>query len=296
MRLFQPPMRFWSIATIVATALAATLFWRIWETSEPGSTLRNDILATLFQFLLITVAGGIFLIFMNARRDEDRKDDAREIAVREMVDQIVTAYRKLKMVKRRLRSQMAVQDRGPDRTRELPYKIPAPAFEAAMEDLLAGQIEAEQVRDRVTSRPDLLSPERIERLRTALHYAARYFADVYEDFEDCVVSRSDDCYEITMDCRGLADFLGRARWKKPPSPPWSTAVQAQYEILKQNDASPEVRHAALCAIEELRKKDRSPRYRLIATQCINLASTDIYQALRRRRWLSLFAKGNGWLE
>lgn len=293
MGFFQPPMRFWTITTIIALVLGFALFSWIWSFADEA--LREDVLKILLQFLMVTVAGGVFLIAMNARRDEDRKDDAREAAVREMVDQIWAAYRKLEMVKRRLRSQMAVPERGPNRPRNLPYKIPAKAFETAMDDLLAAQIESEQVRDRVTSRQDLLNEDRISRLRMALDYAAGYFADVYEDVEDCVVTRTDDYYEVTADCRGLSDFLGRRRWKDPPETPWSDDVQGQYAELIRPEATLRDRYAALGRIETLRGGE-GLRFRLIATQCIALAATDIHLALRRRRWLSPFADGEGWLD
>lgn len=295
MRFFQPPMRFWTILTILALGSGLFLFWWIWEFADKDTQLQKDVLKILLQFLMITVAGGIFLIFMNARRDEDRKDDAREAAVREMVEQIWAAYRKLEMVKRRLRSQMAVPERGPNRPRDLPYRIPAKAFETAMDDLLAAQIESEQVRDRVTSRRDLLEHDQIKRLRMALGYAANYFADVYEDVEDCVVTRTDDFYEVTADCRGLADFLGRRRWKDPPAVPWSNDVQGQYAELIAPGATLQDRYAALGEIEKLRGPD-GPRFRLIATQCIVLASTDIHMALQRSRWLSRLAMGDGLLD
>lgn len=297
MRLFEPPMRFWTIATIVAAAAGLAVFLWVWSYASKNDQLQSEILKILLQFLLVTVAGGVLLVFLNARRDEDQKDVAREAAVREMVEQIGTAYRKLKMVKRRLRAQMASEDRRPDRMRALPYQVPAPAFEKAMEDLLEAQIESEQVRDRVVARSDLLSRERINRVHTALNYAARYFHDVYEDFEDCMVSRKDTHYEITADCQGLADFLGRTRWRGTPGSSWSPAMEAQYRVLKDDTLSPERRHAALCEIIGLRREDRTiPRYRLVATQCIGLASIDIQRALRRRRWRTLIARGRAWLD
>jgi hypothetical protein len=297
MRLFKPPMRFWTITTIIAAVLGAVVFLWIWDYAENDQALRKDVLKTLLQFLVITVAGGILGIFLNARRDEDQRDAAREAAVREMVEQIGTAYRKLKMVKRRLRSQMLSQNRGPDRARDLPYRIPAPAFEKAMDDLLIAQIEAEQVRDRVLARSDLLSRERIIRVHAALNYAARYFHDVYEDFEDCAVSRRDEHYEITSGCRGLADFLGRTRWKTGAMSAWCEAMETQYKILKDDSKSPEERYEALGEIVALRSRNRElPRYRLVATQCIALASADVQRALRRRRWRTLFARGKAWLD
>lgn len=283
-RLFQPPMRFWTIATIAAATAGLAVFVWIWIYASADPTLRNEVLKILLQFLLISVAGGSLLIFLNARRDEDQREAAREAAVREMIEQIHTAYRKLKMVKRRLRSQMAVQSRGRELARNLPYRIPAAAFEKAMEDLLTAQIESEQLRDRLVTRPELQDEKLMPRIYFALNYAARYFHDVYEDFEDCVVGRDKDCYEITAECRGLADFLGRARWKNPEALPWSSEVQKQYEILKNERLSPEERHGALNEIIALRRNDRDiPRYRLVATQCIQLASDDIQRALLRRQ-------------
>lgn len=297
MRLFEPPMRFWTFATIIAGASGFGVFWWIWGETGQNPQLKIEVLKIVLQFLLVTVAGGVLLIFLNARRDEDQKDVARDEAVREMVEQIGTANRKLKMVKRRLRSQMASQNPGPSHNRALPYKIPAEAFEKAMEDLLVAQIESEHVRDKILVRSDILSSSRINRVYAALNYAARYFHDVYQDFEDCTVLRQEDCYEITATCAGLADFLSRRSWKQEPRPAWADAMEEEFSVLRDDRFTPVDRHQALIAIEKLRQAHKDmPRYRLIATESIALASVDIQGALRRRQWRSLLARGMTWLE
>ena len=155
----------------------------------PGDQFRLEAYKLILQFLLVTVLGGLLLAFLNTRREDDQRVAARLLALQEFIVALGDAYRKLKVVKRRMRSQLLIDDADPDGVVRLPLRLREESFEAAMDELLAAQIAAEEVRDRIGVRSDLLPDITIQRIRSALRYSARYFHDVYQDYEWCRVRR-----------------------------------------------------------------------------------------------------------
>jgi len=284
MRLLRPPLRFWTLTTAVALILAFAIGMLAYQHAEDG-TPKQDLIKIYVQAMFAALFGGVLMTFLNVRRDEDQREMAREAAVREIVEEMHTVHRKLKMVKRRLRSQMAPPPDELGGARALPFTVPAEAFEKAMDELLAAQIEAEQIRDSVRARDDLISARRIERVYVALDYAARYAHDVYQTFEDCAVRQSEKRYEINERCGGLVDFLGRLAWDKEATSPYSTEMTRLYRILKDESAPIDARYGALDQILDLRRRSEGkPRYRIVATECIALAAADLQRTVRRERW------------
>jgi len=294
MRLFRRPMRFWTLTALFCLAGAAAAGTIAYLYLAPSEAARMDLLKIYVQAIFVTLAGGVLVTFLNVRRDEDQRDLAREVAVREIVEQMHKVHRKLKTVKRRLRSRMTPPADRPGAPRALPYRIPVATFEAAMEDLLATQIEAEQIRDAIPARSDLLAPDQIARVHTALDYAARYAHDVYQNFEDCTVAQADGHYVITERCAALTDFLGRQAWDRVHGLPQAAALTEAYQILASDDADLGDRYDALGEIERLRAGvPGQPRYRIVATQCVALAASDLQGAVARERWQALAAPRAG---
>ncbi|WP_146151050.1 hypothetical protein [Allosphingosinicella deserti] len=253
----------------------------------PVKQAQLDLIKIYLQALFAALFGGVLLTFLNVRRDEDQREIARDAAVRDIVEQVYSVHRKIKMVKRRLRSQMSPPPLEIGGTRSLPYSIPSEAFERAMDDLLAAQIEAEQLRDTIRSRDDLIDDAQIERIHALLNYAARYAHDVYQAFEDCTVRREAGGYSIDDRCAGMVDFLSRRAWDRTLPAEEAKAVSELYHILANEGAPIGDRHAAFRKIEKLRQHIAGkPRYRIIATECIALVAADLQRNVRRDRWRS----------
>jgi hypothetical protein len=236
------------------------------------------------------VGGALVLAYLNSRRDREERNAkeraaqqeraaARCAALQELLIELGDAHRRLKVVKRQMRSQIR---RAEDRTGEVapPYSIRADAFERAMDALLNAQIAAEEVRDLIAIRTDLLDEAQILRIRKALRYGARYFHDVYQDYEHCRVDRDDEHYVVTPGCRNLSNFLLA---KRPPSdlpPEQAQELEDQFNRMKNDDRPLADRHDALQAIEKLRQCDPARRrYRVVATECFALAADEIRAAL-----------------
>lgn len=284
MRWFRPPLRFWTISTASALALAVIVACTAYHQAATGEQ-KSDLVKIYMQALFTVLAGGVVLTFLNVRRDEDQRDVARDATVREIVGEMQSVQRKLKMVKRRLRSQMSPPPEQLGGHRTLPYTIPSQAFEHAMEDLLSAQLEAEEVRDSILARDDILSHKRISRVHVAMNYTARYAHDVYQTVEDCTVSQVDGLYRIDQTCKGLVDFLGRNAWNSQPITEDTVKITAAFETLRDETVAIKERYGALHALEEMRQRTPGkPRYRIVATACIALACADLQRAVRRERW------------
>lgn len=284
MRWFRPPLRFWTIFTAIALALAVFVACQAYGQAVTDDQ-KSDLIKIYMQALFTVLSGGIVLSFLNVRRDEDQRDVARDAAVREIVGEMQSVHRKLKMVKRRLRSQMSPPPEQLGGHRTLPYTIPSQAFEHAMEDLLSAQLEAEEVRDSILARDDILSYKRISRVQVAMNYTARYAHDVYQTVEDCTVSQVDGRYHVDQKCKGLVDFLGRNAWDSEAVTEDTAKISAAFDTLRDETVAIKKRYAALQDLEELRQRTPGkPRYRIVATACIALACADLQRAVRRERW------------
>ncbi|AJP71915.1 hypothetical protein TS85_09135 [Sphingomonas hengshuiensis] len=151
-----------------------------------------------------------------------------------------------------------------------------------MEALLNAQIAAEEVRDRISVRDDLIKPEQIHRVRRALRYGARYFHDVYQDYERCLVIRRDDTYSIGPSCGNLINFLTAKGTPTDLEDTVALELEQQFFVLKNDDRDLVQRHNALARIEELRGKDpERRRYRVVATECFALAADELRSATRQ---------------
>jgi hypothetical protein len=155
------------------------------------------------------------------------------------------------------------------------------------------QIELEQLRGAVAARNDLIRRERIRRVEVTLDYAARYFHSVYQDYEDCIVLRKDHNYIVEKRCHGLSDFLGRRGWRQTDDSCHSEQAKRldpHFKVLEDALQEPKDRFEALeeiIKISSTPRPNRKPdvkRYRIVATQCINLATADLHRALRKARW------------
>jgi heme-degrading monooxygenase HmoA len=94
-----------------------------------------------------------------------------------------------------------------------------------MDELLAAQITLEEVEDNIQTSSGLFETEQFKRISAALHYAARYLHDVFEDFEKGRVEREEDSYVIVETCKNLRDF---ASWLGRPR---KAAVHAQQHLV-----------------------------------------------------------------
>ena len=307
--------RSWWTAIGLTLLIAATVMYAMFTTdyNQPEDNFRLEAAKLVLQFLLVGMGGTLVLAYLNARRDaaereartraaaEDRANARRaaeeqiaanasaarqeraairRAALQELIRKIGDAHRRLKVVKRQLRAAILREEPDPKGPPARPYYVPGGAFERAMEALLGAQISAEEVRDQITMSVDLLSREEITRIRTCLRYGARYFHDVYEDYEHCRAKRDGDRYSVTLQCKNLHNFLFA---KEPPTdlPADDTAaLKAHFDVMKQELRSLDERYGALASIEEMRCRDPGKRrYRAIATECFGLAADDLRRAL-----------------
>ena len=235
----------------------------------------------VLQFLLITVAGGLVVALIGARKDEDVRADedrkeqearyeARVKAIQSLDSELSEAYRLIKQSRRRLRSRCdptTMQSKEND-------------FESCMDELLASQDALEEVEDNIEIRKSLIGVERYARVAPALHYAVRYLHDVFEDFEKGTVGRVAGGYEINALCINLRDFLDGSR----STPHFAGQVSDLYEEYKKKEQSLDQRHATLGKIVSLyeERKRRKPkedyRYQKIAFQCIRTVALELRMA------------------
>lgn len=261
-----------------------------------GTPANREIAKLIVQFLLVTGGGAVVVAWLNQRRESDQRELARQAAVRDLATEVNSGYRRFKSVKRRLRAQI-VQGGWDDHGRTPPFTFDGDDFEKSMDELLQAQIAFEILRDTVRARHDLLLPETIGRIFSALNYAARYFHDVYQDFENGRVVRRNGRYEVGPACEGIADFVGRRAWSDGARAPWGSAIEAEFKHLR-NARELSERYQALQAIVNLRATDKADRradphyakavrpirrYRIVATEAIDLAFLDIQQALPKPR-------------
>jgi|GEM_PF-6949549 len=296
--------KFW-LAAIGAVLLAAAivLVYMFRTTySGDGDNFRLEASKLLLQFLLVGVGGGLVVAFLNHRRESahrhaeklaaDKKaaDDARaavqaraavrRVALQELIREIGDAHRRLKIVKRQLRAAIAREEPDPRDPPNRPYAVPAAAFEQAMDALLAAQIAAEQVRDRVGGSVDLLRRDQIDRIVAALRYGACYFHDAYEDYEYCRVKKRDDKYEVTPVCNNLHNFLYARCLPKDLPEEHRALLQDQISIMIDDRRPLPERHAALGEIRRLTRVDKDERrYRAVATEAFALAAEELRLAL-----------------
>ena len=258
----------------------------------------------LLQFGLVTAGGGLLLAYLNKRRDDDVRimEDQRRtqelriaeqtahserLAVRravlqELIIELGDAHRRLKVIKRQMRAQLLREGGEPSGSEIAPpsFSLRADAFERAMDGLLNAQIAAEEVRDRIGVRGDLLDKSQIDRLRKALRYGARYFHDVYQDYERCLVVRKGDLYTISAACQNLTNFLIAKSLPAQLDRLHLDDLERQFRVMRNDDRTLEQRHAALDRIEALREQDpQRRRYRVVATECFSLAADEMREAL-----------------
>ena len=298
---------FWRVAIGATLLIAGVVLYFMFRAdyAEPADSFRLEAAKLLLQFLLVGVAGTLVVAFLNQRRADaenaaqakaaaekeaadkrlvaQERAASRRAALQELITQVGNAHRRLKVVKRQLRAAIARQEPEPVGAPERPYRVPASAFERAMEALLGAQISAEEVRDRIAMSVDLLGSDEIARIRKALRYSARYFHDAYEDYEHGRIKRDGDHFLITPACNNMHNFLFA---REPPTdlPPGDAEkLREQFAIMHEENCDLARRFDALDRIEELRQRDpkRKRRYRAIATECFALTADELRQALAR---------------
>jgi hypothetical protein len=278
----------WTALLIAVLAIACVAWYFAYQAAHDkrvDTDFEREVIKLGLQFVLVTIVGGVVLAFVNARKDQDAREHLKDAAVRDMVAHVLAVHGKFKTVKRRLRSRIAGGCAPGERRRMPPFRIAAEDFEKAMEDLLAAQIEAEQVRDSVRARDDLLSGRRIDRIHRALDYAARYYHDAYLEYEDCVIRRGEDgFYEVTEGCPNLVDFVGRSAWSHDNPGGRAAMMDSCFTVLGDENEPIEERYDALRSFAEAADASTARRYRIVATLAIVLASADLQRSVRRQRW------------
>nr|WP_315381387.1 hypothetical protein [uncultured Sphingomonas sp.] len=300
---------FWQGATLIVAALVLITIGYMFAGNfgESDDQARVEALKAVLQFGLVTSGGGLLLAYLNKRRDDEaraaaerqreidqraaeqlacrQRNDARRADLQELIIELGDAHRRLKIVKRQMRAQLLRADPTSQHELAPPLDVRADAFERAMEALLNAQIAAEEVRDRISLRDDLLSNDQILQVRSALKYGARYFHDVYQDYERCLVLRQEATYSIGPSCINLINFLTA---KGPPihlAPGIAAELEVQFLVLKNDDRNLAQRHDALAKIEKLRREDpERRRYRVVATECFALAADELRSAARQIAW------------
>lgn len=297
---------FWirASAAITIVTLGIVIYMFFGEFEGYDGSPKVEALKLLLQFGLLTAGGGLLLAYLNKRRDDDVRitEDQRRtrevqlagqtahrewLAVRrtvlqELIIELGDAHRRLKVIKRQMRAQLRREVGEPieNNVAAPSFSLRADAFERAMDGLLNAQIAAEEVRDRVGVRGDLLDKSRLDRVRKALRYGARYFHDVYQDYERCLVERNGDLYTISTVCQNLTNFLIAKSLPAQLDRVHLDELERQFRVMRNDDRTLEQRHAALDRIETLREQDpQRRRYRVVATECFSLAADEMRDAL-----------------
>jgi hypothetical protein len=285
------------VGLVSAFALAgfALASWMLYQ----GGRAAEEAFRLLLQFLLVTGVGGILVAALGALRDretekEKRRKDGEEkkeqqqrekdeeraarIAILQDIDvQLGKTYRELKTAKRQLRAQIleAARDEG-GRPRP-PYVFAEDAFRRTMADLLAAQIRAEDIRDRIRVRGDLFGEEQFRRINERLYYASRFFHDVHEDLERGKVRIEDGHCRVGEDCSNIDSLINASAFPADLPPEIKTALD---EYLRSEMSMAE-QHRRIDEIEQLRQIDKGKRrrFRAIADDCFALASAEIRRAV-----------------
>jgi len=263
-----PLSRWLGLGIVIAFALSVVL---LADEKLLSGSIRQGIggdehFKLVLQFLLITVAGGAFVALINARKDKDARRQAQMEAIQSLDRELSRAYRSIKRSRRRLRSRCDLQRMHSKKDN----------FEACTDELLAAQISLEEVEDNIEISSALLRDERYGRINLALHYAARYLHDVFEDFEKGHVERVQDGYVIVENCKNLRDFLLGSSEDRV----FGDSFSELCENYKCKVLSPEERHEELFEIEKVRKRlergqDYKYRYRKIAFQCVRTVALEL---------------------
>jgi hypothetical protein len=279
---------------IFGITLFASTILSVWMFRQ-SDHLREEASKIILQFLLVTVVGGLLVAFLAMRRDlillresrgkqmeHSRAADA--VVLQEFIAELGNTVRSLKIVKRRMRSQLSQFERDNSGRPVLPVSIKDNVFEKCMDDLLTSQISAEDIRDRITIRTDLLGTQQSKRLKLVMRYAARYFHDVYQDYEHCKTARDSDYIIIDGSCGNISDFLvGR---EFPTDLPEATrnALEEKLKIFRDGEKTVDERYEAFRDIEAMRFKDipKKRRYRAIAAGCFSLALVDLREQTEKR--------------
>lgn len=237
----------------------------------------------LLQLFLISAGGGVLLAIVGNARDEASRRQARAAAIQVLHREMDKAYRALKKTKRtlrahRLHSAAAAQESHAAGRGGARHRIPRPVFEKAMEDLLDAQLELETICEHIWQRNDILRQDRLERMREPLHYVARYFHDVHEDFEKGAVRLEDDHYVID-DAPNLNDYL---RSRKEASGGRPASIEAELGRLRDEDEPLPARAKALAALiaaspAEPGDGQGKVRYADVANACFDLLSAELAQ-------------------
>ena len=240
-----------------------------------GGAIGDETYRLVLQFFLITAGGGMLLAIVGNVRDQAGRLQARADAIQTLHRELDCAYRALKKTKRTLRGhRLHHLAEGGGATQ----RIPRPAFEKAMEDLLDAQLELETICEHIGQRGDILRGDRLERMRQPLRYFARYYHDVHEDFEKGPVRLEGDYYSIE-DAANLNDFL-RSRRDAPRSRPGE--IEVRLREMKDVSANLSVRADALKAIvavspEENGGERGKVHYADVAGACYDLLSAELAQ-------------------
>lgn len=203
------------------------VFRAFFDGTVPDTGPRLEAWKLLLQLLLVTTGGGVILAIVGNARDEAARRQGRAAAIQSLDRELDAAYRALKRAKRKLRAhgahlrrsseppQHAAADAGADAEPPPPPRIPKAEFEQGMDELLKAQIELETICGHIGERDDIIEPRRLARMEGPLRYAARYYHDVYEDFERRKVSLVGSEYDLSG-ADNLNDFLSQSRTAPQP--------------------------------------------------------------------------------
>jgi hypothetical protein len=293
---------------LIAIAFGGLALTLIVARNQAEAMVGIEVYKLLLQFFLITAGGGGVLAIISNARDESSRRQERAASIREMHRELDTAYRALKKTKRRLRAHCgssSTESRPPDGDVGGPaaHRIPRAVFERAMDDLLEAQLALETICDHIGQRNDILYPDRLLRMKEPLHYAARYFHDVHEDFEKGRV-RLEAGHYVLRDAANLNDYLRSSReepagrpalvkkklgeLKKPKPTARRDALEASADTPEARADALEARTGALTKIIAASPKDRVDgktgtkpsivRYADVAAACFDLLSDELTEA------------------
>ncbi|WP_270935198.1 hypothetical protein [Falsiroseomonas oryzae] len=253
----------WLLASFGAVLGTLLVLDRLVSGGAVERGLGPEAYKALLQLSLASVLGSAIALYVSILKDDEaqrqadakeaqaRKDaesDARRLISREL-DQL---YRDTKAIKRTMRSRSV--------RRGAAYEIPRKFFEASMDRLTERQIALELLREGLDERSSGIAPAEAARLRPLLHYAARYYHDVFEDFEQGRVPQQADAYVVGPDCTNLYGFL------------WSDGVpkglEADIARFLDTGLPRAERDVAFARILAARRGPDDRRFRKVAEGCI----------------------------
>jgi hypothetical protein len=235
------------------------------------------------NFILITVAGGIFTFCLSLLRDRKVRKDAALSALRDLMKQVDDLYRSMKQIRRTIRSRQKEVTDG--------RNIDTAFFEARIDELSNTQLKLEQARNAVRIRLDLFNGDRRTRILKEISYSEKYLHDVVEDVEKGRVTSANGVSHISKtSCVMLTDFLSE-RWMPD-------AIKNDFAGMDDVESSEERYKAFQRIVSQEKLISGQLKHKSISDECLLLAMREMRDVIVERHlgWRRLIPGIGAWAQ